>query len=138
MGPSLIPGAPPSVIPAAIEVGQFFKARPPVVEIVVVLLFRTGRVERADGAGCRTAALVIEHEQRVVRWSCWVIICCSQTLQGGKKRNIGMTNSTPQETLLESTYLIFLHHGLALEEEIAIHTMLGVLSSNPLHCDFVF
>lgn len=70
-------------VASSVHVGELLKARPPVVEVVIVLVPRAGRVERADRAGRGAAALVVEHQQRVVRRSCGVVVGRSETLEKG-------------------------------------------------------
>jgi len=70
------------IIPSSVHVGQLLEAGAPVVEVVIVLVPRAGRVEGADGAGGGAAALVVEHQQRVVGRGRGVVVRRSQTLSG--------------------------------------------------------
>ena len=81
------PGAHLIVIPSSVHVGQLLEARAPVVEIVIVLVPRAGGVEGADGASGGAAALIVKHQQGVVRRSCGVVVRCSQTLNGTRRKS---------------------------------------------------
>ncbi len=74
------------VIPSSIHVGQLLEAGAPVVEVVIVLVPCAGGVEGANGTGGRAAALIVKHQQGVIRRSCGVIVCRSQTLNRTKRR----------------------------------------------------
>ena len=74
------------VVPSSVHVGQLLEAGPPVVEVVIVLVPRAGGVEGADGAGGGAAALIVKHQQGVVRRSCGVVVCRSQTLNRTERR----------------------------------------------------
>lgn len=74
------------IIPSSVHVGQLLEAGTPVVEVVIVLVPCAGGVEGADRAGGRAAALIVKHQQGVIRRSCGVVVCCSQTLNRKKNR----------------------------------------------------
>lgn len=83
--PFCSPNPPPSplsvIVPSPVEVSQLLEARAPVVEVVVVLVPWADGVEWADRAGGWTASLIVEHQQRVIGRSCWVVVCCPQALE---------------------------------------------------------
>ena len=62
------------VSPAPVHIGQFLEAGAPVIEVIIVLVSRAGRVKRADRARCGAAALVVKHQQAVIRGRCGVIV----------------------------------------------------------------
>lgn len=69
------------IIPSPVHVGQLLEAGSPVIEVVIVLVPRAGGVKRADRAGSGAAALIVKNQQGVVRRSCGVVVCSSQTLK---------------------------------------------------------
>lgn len=65
------------VVSAAVQVSKLAEARPPVTEIVVVLVSTArGRVQGAEGASGGAAAFVVEHQQGIVGGRGRVIVCC--------------------------------------------------------------
>lgn len=79
-----------SVVAAAVHVRQLLEAGSPVIQVVIVLVpAATGGVERAQGAGRGAAALVVEDQERVIGWSCGVVVSSFKAL--GWERQEGIT-----------------------------------------------
>lgn len=69
------------VVTPAVHICEFPEAWAPVVEVIVILVpSAAGGVDGAEGACRGAAALVVKHQQGVVRWGCWVVIGGLQSL----------------------------------------------------------
>lgn len=69
------------IISTTIQVSKLAKAWPPVAEVVVVLVATAGGgVQGAEGASSGATALIVKHQQGVVRGRCRVVVCCLQAL----------------------------------------------------------
>lgn len=76
-----------SLVGASVHVSKLAESRPPVVEVIVVLVSAAaGRADGAERASRRAATLVVEHQQRVVRWSGGVAVGGFQSLRRQNKK----------------------------------------------------
>lgn len=75
----------PSSLMRVEQISQFLKARPPVVEVIIVLiLIRAARSDGAEAACHRPVSLVVVDQGRVIRGHVRVGVCNHQALRGEK------------------------------------------------------